>query len=224
MHAWLSGMDMTINVLVERDIETRALAKCPKLHLGCFDRPFDGWVNTDITPHIWISRVPFAANAFHFVGMISSARLEQHREGIFRQIKYLNLSKKFPYASNSFEAIFTCHVLEHLYPSAAARCLKECLRVLRPDGVLRIAVPDLDRMVRNYDPSFPESFLQGIFQYGVGADKNSHRWHYNFTNLRSNLLKLGFSRVTRCEFRIGTCPDLEKVDNRPESLFVEAFK
>jgi hypothetical protein len=29
-----------------------------KLHLGCFDQAYDGWVNADVTPHIFISRVP----------------------------------------------------------------------------------------------------------------------------------------------------------------------
>jgi SAM-dependent methyltransferase len=215
---------MSANFVLERKAENLSPAKYPKLHLGCLDRPFDGWVNTDITPHIWISRVPFAPRLLNFVGMMPSSRLLQHQAGIFRQIKYLNLKKKFPHTSNSYAAIFTSHVLEHLYPHAAVHCLKECLRVLRPKGVLRIAVPDLDRMVRDYDPTLPESFLQGIFQYGVGAERNSHHWHYNFTNLRSRLLKVGFSTVTRCEFKTGTCPDLETIDSRPESLFVEAFK
>ncbi len=85
-------------------------------------------------------------------------------------------------------------------------------------------MPDLDRMIQEYDPSNPESFLQGIFQYGVGADRNSHHWHYNYVNLQSLLLKLGFYSVTRCGFRTGTCPDVERIDRRPESLFVEAFK
>jgi SAM-dependent methyltransferase len=196
----------------------------PKLHLGCFDQPVDGWVNTDITPHIWVSRIPFAARLFHTVGMMSSKRLAQHQAGIFRQVRYLQLSKRFSYSSNFFAAVFTSHVLEHLYPSTAIHCLRECLRVLQPGGVLRIAVPDLDRLVREYDSAEPESFLQEIFQYGVGADKNSHHWHYNYANLRSRLLTLGFSRVTRCDFRVGSCPEVERIDSRPESLFVEAFK
>ena len=215
---------MNANVVLEDEADELAQTEHPKLHLGCFDQPLDGWINTDITPHIWVSRIPFAAKFLYSVGMMSSKRLEQHQAGIFRQIKYLNLSKKFAYPSNSLAAIFTSHVLEHLYPPVALRCCGECLRVLRPNGVLRIAVPDLDRMVRGYDAADPESFLQEMLQYGVGADKNSHHWHYNYTNLSSHLLKLGFSRVTRCDYRIGRCPDVDRIDSRPESLFVEAFK
>jgi hypothetical protein len=130
---------MNANVVLEHEADKLALTEYPKLHLGCFDRPLDGWVNTDITPHIWVSRIPLAATLLHSVGMMSSKRLAQHQAGIFRQIKYLNVSKKCPYPSNFFAAVFTCHVLEHLYPSVAIQCLGECLRVLRPKGVLRIA-------------------------------------------------------------------------------------
>ena len=28
-----------------------------KLHLGSFDQLYDGWVNTDVSPHIFISRI-----------------------------------------------------------------------------------------------------------------------------------------------------------------------
>ncbi len=196
-----------------------------QLHLGCFDSPVEGWFNTDITLHIWVSRIPLAARALRMAGKITPARFEQHRRGVFQKVHYLNVSKKFPYADNSFGAVFTCHMLEHLYPDVALQCVKECLRVLRPGGVLRIAVPDLDRMVTNYDASAPDPFLNAFFQHGKGVSgKDSHHWHYNFRSLRELLLKAGYSRVERREFGVGDCPDVEKIDRRPESLFAEAYK
>ncbi len=88
---------MNASVILEHETRDMRLTKYPMLHLGCFDQPLDGWVNTDTTPHIWISRVPFAAKLLHSVGMMPSKRLAQHRAGIFRRIKYLNVSKKFPH-------------------------------------------------------------------------------------------------------------------------------
>lgn len=195
-----------------------------RLHLGCFDAPVDGWVNTDITPHIWISRIPLAAQALHMVGKMSPERLAQHRNGIFQKVSYLNVSKRFPYSSESFESIFTCHMLEHLYPPVALHCIRECYRVLSPGGLIRIVIPDLDRIVATYDRTEPQSFLQAIFEYGRGLEKNSHHWHYNFCSLKTTLLSVGFQRVERRDFQIGECPDVEKMDNRPGSLFVEGYK
>jgi SAM-dependent methyltransferase len=195
-----------------------------QLHLGCFDAPAEGWVNTDITPHIWISRIPLAARVLHLAGKMSSERLAQHRNGVFHKISYLNVAKRFPYRSESFRAIFSCHMLEHLYPPVAAHCMRECHRVLRHDGVFRIVIPDLDRIVSRYDHQEPESFLQSIFEYGRGLEKNSHHWHYNFSSLKTAMLGVGFSRVERREFQVGDCPDVARLDRRPESLFVEAYK
>ena len=194
------------------------------LHLGCFDAPMDGWVNTDITPHIWISRIPFAARALSLVGKMPPERLHQHRNGIFRRVTYLNVARNFPYRSESFRAVFTCHMLEHLYPPVAKHCMRECHRVLCPGGVLRIVIPDLDRMVSKYDPASPTPFLQNIFEYGRGLEKNSHHWHYNYCSLKAALLDAGFSRVERRDFQVGECPDVKKLDRRPESLFAEAYK
>jgi hypothetical protein len=47
---------------------------------------------------------------------------------------------------------------------------------------------------------------------------------YNFESLRSLLAAAGFSDVTRRSYRQGVCPDLDRLDNRPASLFVEAVK
>jgi SAM-dependent methyltransferase len=194
------------------------------LHLGCFDAPADGWINTDITPHIWVSKIPMAARALHLLGKISPERFAQHQRGVFKNIVYLNVAKNFDFPSDSFGAVFTCHMLEHLYPSTAERCVGECHRVLCHGGVLRIVVPDLDKMIAEYDASNPESFLDSIFQYGSGHVKNAHHWHYNFNSLRALLLKIGFSRVERRAYQVGDCPDIEYLDKRPESLFVEAYK
>jgi hypothetical protein len=47
---------------------------------------------------------------------------------------------------------------------------------------------------------------------------------YNFDSLRGLLQAVGFAQVTRHSYRQGACPDLDRLDNRPASLFVEAIK
>lgn len=55
-----------------------------------------------------------------------------------------------PLEDNSVEAIYTSHTLEHIFPDRLPFVLKECLRVLKPEGLIRIVVPDADRAVRAY--------------------------------------------------------------------------
>jgi hypothetical protein len=46
---------------------------------------------------------------------------------------------------------------------------------------------------------------------------------YNFESLKQLLQEAGFNRVLRRDYREGECPDVKHLDNRPESLFVEAY-
>jgi predicted SAM-dependent methyltransferase len=115
-------------------------------------------------------------------------------------------------------------LLEHLYPAQAVFCLSEIHRVLKETGLVRIAVPDLDRVVADYNSQHPEEFLEGIFEAEQKRDKNRHHWHYNEVSLAQALTKVGFREVYRCQFRQGCCADVALIDNRPESLFMEAVK
>ena len=195
-----------------------------KLHLGCFDQVFPGWVNTDITPHIFVARVPGLAWLLYKVGVISKERYDQHQKGIFRAVSYLDVTKRFPYPAGWFDAVYCSHLLEHLYPDQARFCIGEIYRVLKSGGIVRIVVPDLDRIVAHYDPLQPEEFLEKMFEASQKRAKNQHHWHYNEISLARLLTDAGFRKVWRCGFRQGQCPDVALIDNRPDSLFMEAIK
>jgi SAM-dependent methyltransferase len=199
-------------------------ADMKKLHLGCFDQVFPGWINTDITPHIRLSKIPGAPAFLFKIGLLPQVRYEQHKQRVFHSVRYLNVTKKFPYPDGFFDSIFSSHLLENLYPSDAEFCLREVHRILKRGGVVRLAVSDLDKIVADYDPKNPDEFLNGIFEAQQKADKNKHRWHYNELSLTQLLNKEGFKEVFRCYYRQGRCPDLYLIDNRPESLFMEAVK
>jgi predicted SAM-dependent methyltransferase len=61
-----------------------------------------------------------------------------------------NLRKGISFLNESFDVVYHSHLLEHFQKSAAADFLKECHRVLRPEGVIRVVVPDLEMIARNY--------------------------------------------------------------------------
>jgi SAM-dependent methyltransferase len=195
-----------------------------KLHFGCFDQPVDDWLNTDITPHIWISRIPFLASVLYKLNIIDKNRYKQHQAGIFRKVSYMDITKRFPYADDTFECAFSSHVLEHLRPSQAEICLREVYRVLKPNGILRIAVPDLDQIIKRYDPIVPDDFVEMIFEGRQSGEKNRHHWMYNEISLQRVFELAGFREITRCKFKQGGCPDVAIIDNRPDSLVMEGTK
>ena len=57
-----------------------------------------------------------------------------------------NLREPLPFGDQSFAAVYHSHVLEHLPRERALPFIRECYRVLRAGGFLRVAVPDLERI------------------------------------------------------------------------------
>jgi SAM-dependent methyltransferase len=197
-----------------------------RLQLGAFDHIQDGWLNTDVTPHLFVARVPGLAWLLHRVGVIGPERYAAFRSGAFRRLSYLDVTRPFRFDDDTFEAVYASHLLEHLDPGVAERCLEEVRRVLRPGGVLRLAVPDLDEVVAQYDPGNPDGFLAGLYDAHSGRrSRNSlHRWMYNAFSLDELMRRVGFREVERCEYRQGRCPDVEQIETRRWSLFMEGIK
>src|SRR5438552_1725856 len=65
-------------------------------------------------------------------------------------VRVLDLRERTPYPENAFDVVYHSHVLEHFPRSRALEFLRECHRVLKPGGVLRVAVPDLEGIARLY--------------------------------------------------------------------------
>ncbi len=61
-----------------------------------------------------------------------------------------DLSRPAPCPDGSIAAIFHEHLLEHLPLPAGLGFLRECHRLLRPGGILRVGVPDFGRYARDY--------------------------------------------------------------------------
>lgn len=61
-----------------------------------------------------------------------------------------DLSKGIPFGSNSVDAVYHSHLLEHLDRGTARRFLLEVKRVLKPGGIHRIVVPDLEKLCNDY--------------------------------------------------------------------------
>lgn len=63
---------------------------------------------------------------------------------------YLNATQRMPFQNNTFDFIFTEHMIEHIGYRSARQFVQECYRVLRPGGVLRVSTPDLGVVTAMY--------------------------------------------------------------------------
>ena len=61
-----------------------------------------------------------------------------------------NLSQGVPFGEGTFEVVYHSHVLEHFSKYDGKKFLQECFRVLKKDGIIRIAIPDLQKIIVAY--------------------------------------------------------------------------
>jgi len=67
-----------------------------------------------------------------------------------RRVERVNLLKGFPYPDNSFDVVYSSHVVEHFTLDQASFILQEAWRILKPGGIVRIVVPDLAETCKEY--------------------------------------------------------------------------
>lgn len=67
-----------------------------------------------------------------------------------REVMAVDVRKGLPFGDGIFDAVYCSHVLEHLDRSAAADLLAQMRRVLAPGGLIRVVVPNLEAIAREY--------------------------------------------------------------------------
>lgn len=65
-------------------------------------------------------------------------------------VQSADLLAPLPFGNDSVAVVYSSHFLEHVPRPRVPGLLAECFRVLRPGGVLRLVMPDLEEMCREY--------------------------------------------------------------------------
>ena len=158
----------------------------------------------------------------------------------------IDASKKFPLPSNSMDIIYCEHLIEHLDWKGGIYCLRECFRVLRPNGILRISTPDFGRLTQFYleDNSENTEYMKFGIEHFVNPVPRAyskalvvnnffrswgHQVIYDYNLLHEALKLTGFANVSQQVMFKSNHFHLCNVEtndyaHRFESIIVEATK
>lgn len=220
-----------------------------RINLGAGHQRVPGWIAYDR------SRIPLLLGNRPLQGALSIAeRLGSScAKRVLRwpsDVRTHDLTRGIPHKTDSVDAIYTSHMLEHLEPDAARFVLGECHRVLHHGGTLRIVVPDLKVITQAYlegdrerlpsdTAAIADAFLESLYfrpppNAGLGrraiqrvlrSDDGGHKWMYDADSLMLRLREAGFTDAQRVPFREGRNREVAELDTRsPFHLHVEAFK
>jgi predicted SAM-dependent methyltransferase len=209
-----------------------------RLNIGCGRSPTPDWINYDNSPSVWMARWPMLASLLARLGLIDQHALAFVAFCRSHRIRHADAARRIPHAGGTVEAIYTSHMLEHLDRAEARAFLAECRRVLKPGGILRLAVPDLRNAAYQYlrlgdadgflrhlqfdldKPRGPVARLRRLLGGGRG-----HHWMYDRDSLLALVEAAGFVEVgpvAEGRTRIADPGGLDLNEREADSLCLEA--
>lgn len=154
-----------------------------------------------------------------------------------------NLLHGIPFENESFDLVYHSHVLEHFSKEDGEKFIKECFRVLKWGGIIRIVVPDLEMIARsylkclkevlnkpndkinklNYEWTLLEMYDQTVRNYS-GGDMAKYLFQDNFENQNFVFERLGDeARSIRNNFLKSKEKSLTQKDDTNESFSIISY-
>lgn len=174
-------------------------------------------------------KLHIGAGRVYLPGFINVDIFDTHHADLYCDLTSL------PWDKATFDLIYASHVLEHVHRRQVTATLFVWGKMLRPGGILRLAVPDFGAVVERYRETHDLPELLGLLYGGQNHPKNNHFVIFNYETLSEHLKKAGFKKVRPWDWRktehtdhddYSQCylPHLDKENGRLMSLNVEAVK
>ena len=212
-----------------------------KINIGCGMTPTKNWINYDYSRSIKLSKYPIISKLLFKFKLINEAQNNFIQYSSKNGIKLLDATKTFPFKDKSIDVIYSSHMMEHLHRDDAINFIKECFRVLRPKGILRLVMPDLRMNIENYlNSNDADKFIEDLLiqppktksitdltkLYFSGGFRE-HQWMYDERSLIKLLSSCRFNDVIALppgKTNIPNEHDLNLYERENESVYIEGIK
>ena len=194
---------------------------------GPATKPTD-WIDYDGSLNASINRLPlFVAQLLRrSFALVSRGRVYEFP----RHVRYLRLAERIRLPTDYADVVFASHVWEHLYRDDAEAVTRECRRILKPGGVLRLIVPDLrvycERYISGGNPAAAEELNDALLFYGRRAPRglvkrlmlcagnlHTHKFMYDGPALVRLVEVCGFVEAHERELYESAVPEIRQVES-----------
>jgi len=103
----------------------------PKLNIGSSSCHLNDWINLEYDEGYWRKNT--------FSNEVLSPKATRSMPDVFGNATDLSDL----YKDNTFDVVRSSHVIEHIPQGQTISAIRECYRILKPDGIVRIVVPDI---------------------------------------------------------------------------------
>ena len=212
-----------------------------KINIGCGMSPTKNWKNYDYSTSIKLSKYPILSRVLFKLNLVNEEQNNYINYSSENKIELLDATKKFPFKDSSIDVIYSSHMMEHLHRDDAINFIKECYRVLRPKGILRLVMPDLRININSYlNSNDADKFIEDLLiqppktksitdlakLYFSGGFRE-HQWMYDEKSLIKLLLSCSFKYVIALppgKTNIPDHDDLDLYEREDESVYIEGTK
>jgi len=192
------------------------------VQFGCAWSAPQGWRNFDASPTLRFERIPVLGKLY----TKNDSRFPSN-------VEYGDITKGLPVGDASCDAIYCSHVLEHLSLEDCRAALRNTHNMLKPGGVFRLVLPDLEYLIRQYTEASQNSASTPALEFmkftGLGLEKRErgikgllysifgnsrHLWMWDYQSLARELDAVGFVDIRRVQFGDSPIRQFQDVENK----------
>lgn len=181
--------------------------------------PFDGWINYD--------KEDFSSY-FNFIRNVQTdAGMPDHQKKLWQYVKdggnidfrQYNFNKQLDHKDNTIDIIYLGQMIEHMsYLRQAPAFIKECYRILKTGGIIRLSTPDIDKLISAYKNNSMDKFNDdqpeiyktldpsaqlAMIMFGASGDnctQEKYEGHFHLYSEKSMTKLLSDAGFTQIEF------------------------
>lgn len=189
------------------------------IQYGCGWLAPSQWQNFDASPTLRFERMPLIGRLY-----------TKNKSRFPSNVEYGDIVKGLPIEQNSCAGVYCSHILEHLSLSDFRTALLNTKSILRPRGVFRLVLPDLEHSIRKYinNPSSDAALvflrdtslghenrikgLSGLLSMWLG--NSQHLWMWDYKSIAEELKEAGFIEIRRASFGDSSDPFFTTVEDK----------